>query len=398
MQEGTERIADVLRELPLCDLMTNAEVETLAALATQATLAPGTVFVHEGDRADAFFVVLEGEIDVFKTAPEQDPSTQMQQRFHVTTETAGSVLGEMALVEQSPRSASLETKTPVTMLRFDIARVRASEVVFHKLTAHIAQQLAKRLRNTTNLTVQAMQRELEQTRSRIGLGLLTVTIVWLLSLYTLGLSAMHQFKQYLPSTTPISIALLLVMGAVTFAAMRRSGYPYRTFGFSLRHWRRMLWQSLLWTIPVLAGVVLLKWFLLLTVPRFAEFALFDPSPNFRDASGNFNWTLYWLSMAAYTAFVPVQEMMARGGLQSSFQLFLTTHDTVRSRWRAILLSNLLFSMTHAHVGLGLAIASFVPGLFWGWMYTKHHSLFGVSVSHILVGVWATFIVGMEHLF
>ena len=50
------------------------------------------------------------------------------------------------------------------------------------------------------------------------------------------------------------------------------------------------------------------------------------------------------------------------------------------------------------VGLGFAVASFVPGLFWGWMYTKHHSLFGVSVSHILVGVWATFVVGIEHLF
>jgi hypothetical protein len=32
---------------------------------------------------------------------------------------------------------------------------------------------------------------------------------------------------------------------------------------------------------------------------------------------------------------------------------------------------------------------FVPGLFWGWLYLRHQTLVGVSVSHLLIGLWVT---------
>ena len=36
---------------------------------------------------------------------------------------------------------------------------------------------------------------------------------------------------------------------------------------------------------------------------------------------------------------------------------------------------------------------FVTGLFWGWLYSRQHSLVGVSVSHLLLGLTALEIVG-----
>jgi membrane protease YdiL (CAAX protease family) len=36
----------------------------------------------------------------------------------------------------------------------------------------------------------------------------------------------------------------------------------------------------------------------------------------------------------------------------------------------------------------------VPGLFWGWMFARQRSIVGVTVSHIVVGLWANFLVGV----
>jgi membrane protease YdiL (CAAX protease family) len=41
------------------------------------------------------------------------------------------------------------------------------------------------------------------------------------------------------------------------------------------------------------------------------------------------------------------------------------------------------------------VAAFVPGLFWGWMFAKQRSLVGVTVSHIAVGLWAIFALGVH---
>jgi membrane protease YdiL (CAAX protease family) len=76
-------------------------------------------------------------------------------------------------------------------------------------------------------------------------------------------------------------------------------------------------------------------------------------------------------------------------------MFLThKHKT----WEAIFLSNLLFSVTHLHVSLYLALMVFPIGLYWGWIYARQGSLIGSSVSHAILGVFALFVVGFPGFF
>ncbi|MFQ6275716.1 CPBP family intramembrane glutamic endopeptidase [Coxiella burnetii] len=84
--------------------------------------------------------------------------------------------------------------------------------------------------------------------------------------------------------------------------------------------------------------------------------------------------------------------MARGSLQSSFYHFLTG-SVQKRRWYAIIVSNFLFSFTHLHLAYAFAYAVLLPGLFWGWLYSRHKTILGVAVSHILIGIWALFILG-----
>ncbi|MCY1379099.1 CPBP intramembrane metalloprotease [compost metagenome] len=91
-----------------------------------------------------------------------------------------------------------------------------------------------------------------------------------------------------------------------------------------------------------------------------------------------------LAYGLYVLLSPVQEFVARGLMQGALTRMLT------GRWvplQAILVSNAVFSISHQHLGLGYALAVFVPGLFWGWLYHRHGSLLGVCVSHAIIGLW-----------
>lgn len=95
----------------------------------------------------------------------------------------------------------------------------------------------------------------------------------------------------------------------------------------------------------------------------------------------------------YILLSPVQEMIARGLMQSSIETFLdrTKHHIFMS----IVLSNLLFATNHAHLSLWFAVMAFVPGIVWGFLYARQRSLVGVSISHAVYGVIAIKVLGMD---
>jgi membrane protease YdiL (CAAX protease family) len=82
-------------------------------------------------------------------------------------------------------------------------------------------------------------------------------------------------------------------------------------------------------------------------------------------------------------------------MQTAFEEFLLGPYR---RFLAILVANLVFSMTHVHLSTFFALLVFVPGLVWGWLYSRHRTLLGISVSHIVVGLVAFSIVGFDALY
>ena len=63
--------------------------------------APGEVIFEQGSIGELMYAVLEGEIELFF------------EDKHFDTMTIGEIFGEMALVDQTPRSASARAKTDV---------------------------------------------------------------------------------------------------------------------------------------------------------------------------------------------------------------------------------------------------------------------------------------------
>jgi hypothetical protein len=72
---------------------------------------PGEVIVAEGTPADEFFVVARGEAEVIQRSDDRE--------IHVATYNPGSFFGEVGLMSEAPRMATVRAVGPVTVLTLD---------------------------------------------------------------------------------------------------------------------------------------------------------------------------------------------------------------------------------------------------------------------------------------
>jgi len=117
-----------LQAVPLFAGLSRRQLELVSRLTTPLELPAGHVLAQEGDSGAEFFVVIEGAVEV------------VQNRTLVATRGPGSPLGEIALLGERRRTATLIAQTPVT------ARV-ASRREFTGLLAEVP-DVAQRLQAT----------------------------------------------------------------------------------------------------------------------------------------------------------------------------------------------------------------------------------------------------------
>ena len=96
-----------LREVRLFDGCTDEQLENIARLADEIAVPVGYVLVYEGDWGHEVFVVAEGEAEV--TAGGRMLALLDQ----------GSVVGELAVLNPAPRTATVVAASPMRLLVFN---------------------------------------------------------------------------------------------------------------------------------------------------------------------------------------------------------------------------------------------------------------------------------------
>lgn len=84
----------------------NGDLDELTGIGHEVSFGPGEVIFEAGDRADALFVVLEGEAQV-----------EVGGRFHRLRH--GDIFGEMALISPDKRLATVRAVEPVRAKRIE---------------------------------------------------------------------------------------------------------------------------------------------------------------------------------------------------------------------------------------------------------------------------------------
>lgn len=365
-----------------CPIFRRCGADDLAALAASARWVEhgdGADLVREGEAAEQLLIIERGQAQVFKRGA--SGGQHLLNRLG-----PGDSIGEMALFDRVPRSASVRADGPVRTLVLPLAHIvqlaeaRPSLV---PVLVDIGALVAERLRLASANAAASADRMLAEERMRAVLGRFTLLLMLAYTLYTWVLGTAIQVKQSLGRSEFVTVPAIVLCCVILFVFVRVSRYPPRFFGLSTENAGRHARDALLFTLPLMLGAVVLKLALVSWVPAMHGlplFQMFAPTTPGLPASG-----FDPLLAAAYVVFAPFQELIYRGGVQGPLSHFLT------GRWRnvlAIVGANVIFSAAHLYVSPGLAVMAFVAGLFWGWLYARQGSLVGVSLSHVLLGFWA----------
>ena len=101
--------ADLLSEVQFFDGFSSEDLRRVVELSDEVELTAGNVLVDQGDPGTHCYVILEGNASVYVRGD------------HVATMHRGSMVGEMALVDHRPRTATVVADTDLDLLRFDSA-------------------------------------------------------------------------------------------------------------------------------------------------------------------------------------------------------------------------------------------------------------------------------------
>jgi len=105
--------AELIDALPIFDDVPEDALSELAGRVKLRAFTPGQVVVRQGERAEAFYVVRTGRLEVYETHPETLKETILRVLGH------GEAFGELAVVQASVRSASVRSIEDAEVFEID---------------------------------------------------------------------------------------------------------------------------------------------------------------------------------------------------------------------------------------------------------------------------------------
>ena len=125
---------DVLKSVPLLGTLSRHHLDLIARHADEVSVPSGRVLARQGGLCREFFVVLEGRARV------------EQNRKRIATVRKGEMVGEMSLIDNKPRGATVTSETPMSLLVIESRAFSALLDDIPQLRKKVMVTLCERLR------------------------------------------------------------------------------------------------------------------------------------------------------------------------------------------------------------------------------------------------------------
>ncbi len=373
---------DILKQLVsfyLFEGLAQHEINAFINYCKILDVKPGQLITEEGDKPDQLFFIVEGSFEVSK----KDPITGLQ--YAIIKLFVGDTVGEIALIDLKPRSGTVRAVEPGKLYAISIADVHRFAADYHdayaRILKNISKEVSKRLRYTNEVILGSFI-----VRDKIENFLILTIVTLCFYAFTLRLipELVSNFEvSHYPALFLFTVTLFPILYII-----KSKHYSVLEI-INLKNWKKFTVEAILYTLPILLLIVLLKLAVINIRPTLHNYPLFSGSlVTFLTPLKSF------LLMFLYIISCPVQEFIIRGILQGSLATFLQGKSVVL---RSIIISNVIYSTMHLYLTFSYTVVALVLGLFFGWLYAKQKSLVGVTISHALIGIWAIYIVGIEYV-
>ena len=152
---------ELLRRVPIFAEIEPSKLKLLAFMSERVGFDPGRPLVRQGDPADAAYLIIEGHAEVMVETPAGS--------VLVATNGPNELVGEMGILCDAPRNATVCAKDRVVALRISKEPFMRMVREFPTMAVSIMQELAQRV-TSTNIQLSAARNEVNQLRKQAGLA------------------------------------------------------------------------------------------------------------------------------------------------------------------------------------------------------------------------------------
>lgn len=156
-----EQYTELLRSYRLFSGLDPEQIAKIISLAKSTSYQPQQFIIKEGDIAHNIFIIIEGEVEVIKN------DIDNQNQYLLAHLNKGAIIGEMSLLSDLPRAATVRALKPTTTLEIPIDDLRALAVdnavnkkfIYYKIVENIAKENSARLRNMDQALANLLHKE-----------------------------------------------------------------------------------------------------------------------------------------------------------------------------------------------------------------------------------------------
>jgi len=152
---------EVLRRVPFFAEIEPAKLKLLAFMSERVAFDPGKRLFRQGDPGDAAYLIIAGEAEVIAETPAGP--------LVLATLGANEIVGEMAILGNVPRAATVRAKDRLITLRISKEPFMRMVREFPSMAVAMMQELAERLAATNN-QLSTAQAELRRLREQSGIA------------------------------------------------------------------------------------------------------------------------------------------------------------------------------------------------------------------------------------
>lgn len=240
----------------------------------------------------------------------------------------------------------------------DTGKVIAFDEELQTLIGAIASQAAVAIRN-------AQLKNIQTESSFVFNSLLLALCAYS---FFLAILQKYQGNQMMPTLITAGFSGLFLI--ISILVIWKTKLPLSFFGITRNNIKKSLLESGFTSILIIVILTLIK------IWGIKHWGVF------REASV-IQWSLWDLSYLTYIFIAPIQEFVSRGVLQSSLERSLS-ESKLRS-FLAIVVSSCVFGSFHIFYSLGLALLTVISGFLWGYLFSRHKNILGISLSHFIIG-------------
>lgn len=150
METLSDRI-DLLKQTKLFENLSYEDAKVIAYTTTPRFFSDGEIVFEEGETGEEAFLITQGEVEIWKGAPGKN-------EVLIATIQKGELFGEMAIISEAPRTATVITKGEVRTLVINKEIFLDIIRDFPEVALGVMKTLVHRLITTDKLLVEAKQK------------------------------------------------------------------------------------------------------------------------------------------------------------------------------------------------------------------------------------------------